>query len=82
MLALGLTAYAIAKAWNVPHPRIERIGREEMGITSDTSLRLGRYVGMDPQIWVDLQTDHDILTARAAMGDEVERITPLDREAA
>jgi len=26
MLALGLTAYVIAKAWNVRHARIECIG--------------------------------------------------------
>ena len=82
MVPSGLTAYAIAEACHVPHTRIERIAREEMGISADTALRLGRYFGMDPQMWVNLQTDYDILTARAAMGDEVERITPPDREAA
>ena len=42
MEPLGLTAYALAKACRVPRTRIERIAREEIGITADTALRLGR----------------------------------------
>ncbi|MCJ2042319.1 HigA family addiction module antitoxin [Methylobacterium sp. J-059] len=82
MVPLGLTAYGIAKACGVPRTRIERIAREEMGISADTALRLGRYFGLDPQMWVNLQNDYDIETARAAIGPAVDRIVPLEREAA
>ena len=82
MVPLGLTAYAIAKACGVPRTRIERIAREEMGISADTALRLGRYFGMDPQMWVNLQNDYDIETAQVAIGSAIDRIVPLEREAA
>lgn len=82
MEPLGLSAYAIAKACAVPRTRIERIAREEIGITADTALRLGRYLGLDPQVWVNLQARYDLLVARAAIGMEVERIRPLERSAA
>lgn len=82
MVPLGLTAYAVAKACRVPRTRIERIAREEMGISADTALRLERFFGMDAQTWINLQTRYDILTARAAIGAEVERIVPLERDAA
>ncbi|GEP05708.1 transcriptional regulator [Methylobacterium oxalidis] len=77
MAPLGLTAYAVAKACRVPRTRIERIAREEMGITADTALRLGRYFAVDPQIWINLQGRYDILTAREAIGSEIEAIEPL-----
>lgn len=55
LLPLGLTPYAVAKACKVPRTRIERITREEIGITADTALRLGRYFGIEPTFWLDLQ---------------------------
>jgi addiction module HigA family antidote len=82
MAPLNLTAYAIAKACHVPRTRIERIAREEIGITADTALRLGRYFGMDPQVWVNLQSRFDLQTACAAIGAEVDAIRPLEREVA
>ncbi|GJD32828.1 Antitoxin HigA-1 [Methylobacterium adhaesivum] len=82
MIPLNLTAYAIAKACRVPRTRIERIAREEIGITADTALRLGRFFGMDPQVWVNLQSRFDLLMARNVMGAEVDAIQPLEREAA
>lgn len=78
----GLTPYAVAKACGVPRTRIERIAREEIGITADTALRLGRYFGLDPQVWINLQGRYDILVAQGAVGDEVARIAPLPRDAA
>ena len=82
MVPLGLTAYGIAKACGVPRTRIERIAREEMGISADTALRLGKYFGMDPQMWINLQSRYDKLMAQAAIGGAIDRIVPLEREAA
>jgi len=56
LLPMKLSPYAVAKACGVPRSRIERIAREESGITADTALRLGRYFGIEPQFWLNLQT--------------------------
>ena len=82
MIPLGLSAGRIAKACGVPRTRIERIAREEIGITADSALRLGRYFGTTPQFWLALQSDYDMLTASGASGAELARIAPLQREAA
>ena len=47
LLPMNLSAYIVAKACGVPRTRIERIAREEMGISADTALRLGRFFGID-----------------------------------
>ncbi|WP_279359957.1 HigA family addiction module antitoxin [Methylobacterium indicum] len=82
MVPLGLTAYAVAKACGVPRTRIERIEREETPITADTALRLGRYFGMNPQVWINLQGDYELRRAQREIGAEIDRIRRLAREAA
>ena len=74
MQPLGLTAYALAKACYVPRTRIERIAREEIGITADTALRLGRYFNTTPQFWLNLQADYDMRTAQAPDGSSAGRL--------
>jgi addiction module HigA family antidote len=74
MQPLGLTAYALAKACQVPRTRIERIAREEVGITADTAIRLARYFGTTPQLWMNLQADYDLRSAQAAIGNALEGI--------
>ncbi len=69
MKPLGLTAYAVSKAINVQRTRIERISREELGISGDTALRLGRLFGVDPRFWLNLQSDYELRTATSAARD-------------
>ena len=79
---LRLTPYAVAKACGVPRTRIERIVREETGITGDTAIRLGRYFGTTPEFWMSLQARYEVQTARRALGDAIRSIEPLHYDAA
>src|ERR687890_633124 len=74
MIPLGLTAYAVAKACRVPRTRIERIAREEIGITADTALRLSKFFGTSAEFWLSLQADYDLETIRAAIASDLETI--------
>jgi antitoxin HigA-1 len=74
LVPLKLSPYAVAKACGVPRTRIERIAREELGITADTALRLGRYFGIEPQFWLNLQNRFDLATAGSAIGEDLDRI--------
>src|SRR5450432_950395 len=79
---MGLTPYAVAKACGVPRTRIERIAREELGISADTALRLGRFFGIEPEFWLNLQTRYDLETTSAAIGRALERIASFQPRAA
>jgi addiction module HigA family antidote len=79
---LGLTPYAVAKACGVPRTRIERIAREELGISADTALRLAKLFRTSAEFWLNLQTRYDMLTAERAIAKDLKRIEPLKREAA
>jgi addiction module HigA family antidote len=82
LVQLGLSASQVGKECGVPRTRIERIMREEVGISADTALRLGRFFGTTPDFWLVLQADFDMETARTEIAGEVEAIKPLDRAAA
>ena len=57
MIPLGLSANALARALNVPPNRITAIIAAEnpRAVTPDTALRLARYFGTTPQLWLNLQ---------------------------
>ncbi len=74
MEPLGLSAGKVAKAAQVPRTRIERIVREEIGITADTALRLGKVFGTTPEFWMNLQARYDLLVAKAALAGEMKGI--------
>jgi addiction module HigA family antidote len=63
MEPLGITAYALAKALHFPG--VYDIVREQRSISADVALRLGKYFGMTPQFWLNLQTDYDLRVAAA-----------------
>jgi antitoxin HigA-1 len=74
MQPLGLTAYQLAKACLLPRTRIERIMREETGITADTALRLATFFDMTPDFWVRLQDRYEIETKMRSIAADLERI--------
>ncbi len=64
MQPLGITAYQLAKALHFPG--IYEIVREQRAISADVALRLGKYFGMTPQFWMNLQADYDLRLAAAS----------------
>jgi len=63
MEPLEITAYRLAKELHCPG--IYEVVREERGISASLALRLGKYFGMTPQFWMNLQADYDLRVATA-----------------
>jgi addiction module HigA family antidote len=72
MEPMGITAYQLAKALHFPG--IYEIAREQRAISADVALRLGKYFGMTPQFWMNLQADYDL--RRAASSAPLSKIKP------
>ena len=68
---LGLTAYALAKALHVPQTRLGEILAGRRAISADIALRLARYFGTTPFLWVNLQTAYDLRMAELAHGADI-----------
>ena len=77
---LGMSARELALALNIPANRISDIVRCRRGITADTALRLGRWLGTGPDVWMNLQKNWELRTAEEASGADIQR-TVHPREA-
>jgi addiction module HigA family antidote len=77
----SLTVNALALALRVPANRIGGIIKGERGLTPDTALRLARYFGTSPQLWVNIQSKYDLAVAEDALRGRIEREV-LPRQAA
>jgi addiction module HigA family antidote len=67
----GLSANALATALHVPANRVTAILKGQRAVTADTALRLGRYFGTTPELWLNLQKDYELRAARATSEDEI-----------
>ena len=75
--ALGLSANALSKALGVPVNRVTTILNGQRGVSADTALRLARYFGTTPQLWLNLQKTWELRRAEIESGREIaERVTP------
>ena len=69
--ALDLSANALSKALDVPVNRITAILNGQRGVTADTALRLARYFGTTPQVWLNLQQTYELRRAEIAVGRRI-----------
>ena len=64
---LDLSVYALARALNVPRPRLNEVVRGRRSVSTDTALRLARYFGTSPEFWINLQARYDLDIADRAL---------------
>jgi addiction module HigA family antidote len=70
---MAITQYRLAKDIAVPPRRINEIVRGQRAITADTALRLGRYFGMAPEFWLNLQSHYDLEREQERLAERIEK---------
>ena len=81
MKPLGLSQYRVAKDIGVPALRISQIVNRKRSITADTAMRLARYFGTSPDVWLRLQARYDLEVAQIEYGDRIEQeVKVLDQQ--
>lgn len=69
-----MSANELAKILGVPANRLTQIIAGKRGITGDTALRLGKWFGTGPNIWMDLQKNYELRLAEREIGDALKKI--------
>lgn len=70
---IGISANQLAKALHIPTNRITQILAGKRGVTADTALRLGRFFGTGPELWLNLQKSFELRLAEEQSGPEIRR---------
>ena len=70
---MDISQYRLAKDISVPPRRINEIVHGNRSITADTALRLGRYFGLSPRFWLNLQNRFDLEITQDLLADRLEK---------
>ena len=76
LVPLGISQNQLAIDIRVPAPRISAIVRGKRAISADTALRLGAYFRMEPQFWLNLQSNYDLGVAESGAWERVKKLIP------
>ncbi len=74
----GTTASSAAIAMGLPPSTLTRIIKGQRNVTAPIALRIARYFGTSPDIWLGIQTGYDLEIAKDREGTKIERdVRPL-----
>ena len=80
---LGLSANALSRRLGVPVNRITAILQGRRSVTANTALRLARFFGTSPQVWMNLQKTYELRREEIEAGREIaKRVTPAQFDTA
>jgi addiction module HigA family antidote len=79
--ALRLSVSEAARQLGVTRQTLHRILAETQGVTAEMALRLGRFCGNGPGLWLRMQQAYDLWHAERRLQDQLEKI-PVHRSAA
>jgi addiction module HigA family antidote len=77
--AENMNASELARRIQVPTNRVTKILNGQRGITGDTALRLARFFGTSAELWLNLQSLHDLRVAEAKAGAVIQQLPTLKR---
>ena len=69
-----VTPTEFARQIDVPADRVSQIIWGKRSVTGDSALRFGHWFGVDPQFWMNLQSQYDLAVAEGKVGDEVREL--------
>jgi antitoxin HigA-1 len=70
---LDLSQYRLAKDVGVSPIRVSQIIRGQRSITVDTAMRLSRYFGTSAEVWLRLQVQYDLESARPTLSPRIDQ---------
>ena len=60
LVPMGITQNRLASDIHVPVSQVNGIVRGKRSITADVALRLSAYFKVEPQFWMNLQSNYDL----------------------
>jgi addiction module HigA family antidote len=79
LVALGMSAAALARQLHVPTNRVTEILNGQRAITGDTALRLAHFFGTSAQFWLNLQSLYELRRAEQRIGKSLRSLPKLKR---
>jgi addiction module HigA family antidote len=72
--ALNMNVSDAAKALGVSRQMLHRVLAAESSVTPEMALRLGKFCGNGPEVWLNMQMNRDLWNAKQAIADQIDAI--------
>ncbi|MGH9464822.1 MAG: HigA family addiction module antitoxin [Thermoanaerobaculia bacterium] len=74
LAALGLSVTEAARQLGVSRQALHSILGERSAVSPEMAVRLGRFCGNGPRLWLRMQAAHDLWHAERKLRDELHKI--------
>lgn len=71
---LGITQSALARDLHTSFRAVNELVNGKRGITTEMALKLARYFGTIPQLWLNLQNSYDLYRVGRKKAEEIEAV--------
>lgn len=70
---MNISQAQLARDINVPANRVNQIVNGKREISTDTALRLGKYFGIEPEFWLNLQMRFNMKIVKEKTGTRIDK---------
>ena len=74
---LGISQAEFARTIGESSMRVSHVIRGTRPVTAELALLFGRALGQSPEYWLNLQSAHDLETARKTSGRRLKAVQPV-----
>ena len=78
--SLGLSVSEAARRLGISRQQLHRVLACTHPVTTEMALRIGRFAGNGPWLWLRMQQAYDLWVAENRMAEELSRIEPVVSE--
>ncbi|PHS31956.1 MAG: addiction module antidote protein, HigA family [Sulfurovum sp.] len=78
LVPLGITQSHLAKALHTSFRAINELVNEKRGMTTEMALKLAKYFGTTPQVWLNIQNQYDLYKVSIKKHNLIEEIEKFE----
>jgi addiction module HigA family antidote len=71
---LDMTKSDVAKALGISRAQLYAVLSEKAPVTAAMALRLGKFFGNGPELWLNMQSNYDLETLRKEMASDLAQV--------
>lgn len=76
---LDISQTQLADSIGVSFRSINELVNEKRNLSSEMAIKLSKYFGTSPELWINLQTQYDIYHVSKFISKQLEQIKPYSR---
>jgi addiction module HigA family antidote len=77
---MGISVYRLSKDTGLSQTRLGQIVKGKRGMTAETAVKLGKFFGIAPEFWMNLQSLYDIEEAQKQYRKDLKSIRSIQTQ--